>query len=324
VNARSIAIVTLKIIVTGLCFWYLAGKINFVDAVRAAQIVDFEWATVAALLLVLQIPLGAVRWSLIIAALEDQHNPVRRGPIFAITAIAGFFSQLMPNIASEGIRVWMLTRVGANWRNAFASVIIDRAIGLGTFIAAGLALISFPSTLVASVEHRLVLVAIFAVSLVVGLTGLLLAPRIARILEHWHGTAWVGRLAHVTHYVMLRTSAGIFATGITLALELLTIISLWVLGNSFGMPLRLLDAGVLFTIIFCATLLPISIAGWGIRELAVTTLLGRYGVPLEQSLMFSVGFGLALLVATFPGALLWIIYSAQKDIGQLHGCEGQQ
>ena len=55
-------------------------------------------------------------------------------------------------------------------------------------------------------------------------------------------------------------------------------------------------------------IVPISIGGWGLRELAVISLLGTYGVAPERALLFSVCFGLALAIGALPGALLWILY----------------
>src|SRR4029077_9123068 len=60
-------------------------------------------------------------------------------------------------------------------------------------------------------------------------------------------------------------------------------------------------------------LMPISLAGWGgrggaligggVREGALIVAYGLFGVPAETALAASVGFGLALLIASFPGVL---------------------
>jgi len=48
-------------------------------------------------------------------------------------------------------------------------------------------------------------------------------------------------------------------------------------------------------------IVPISIGGWGLRELAVISLLAGYGVAPERALLFSVCFGLALALGSLPG-----------------------
>jgi hypothetical protein len=41
----------------------------------------------------------------------------------------------------------------------------------------------------------------------------------------------------------------------------------------------------------------------------VISVLGNHGVAPEQALLFSVGFGLVLMVGSLPGAPVWLVYS---------------
>ena len=56
------------------------------------------------------------------------------------------------------------------------------------------------------------------------------------------------------------------------------------------------DAAVLFTVMVGVQLVPISISGWGLRELAVISLLGNYGIAPGRALLLSVCFGLVFAV----------------------------
>jgi hypothetical protein len=69
------------------------------------------------------------------------------------------------------------------------------------------------------------------------------------------------------------------------------------------------EAAVLFTVMVGVTLVPISIGGWGLRELAVISLLGNYGIAPGRALLFSVCFGLVLAIGSLPGALAWLLYA---------------
>ena len=69
------------------------------------------------------------------------------------------------------------------------------------------------------------------------------------------------------------------------------------------------EAAVLFTIVVGVALVPISIGGWGLREVAVISLLGHHGVAPEKALLFSVCFGLTLAIGSLPGAFAWLLYS---------------
>ena len=56
-----------------------------------------------------------------------------------------------------------------------------------------------------------------------------------------------------------------------------------------------------------ATMIPLSYAGWGIREAGAVWLLARAGIATESALAISVLFGAALLVAALPGVPLWLL-----------------
>ena len=80
------------------------------------------------------------------------------------------------------------------------------------------------------------------------------------------------------------------------------------------------DAMVLFVVMIGVVAVPISIGGWGLRELAVVSLLATHGVAPERALLFSVCFGLALAIGSLPGALAWILFpfpSARRSVARV-------
>jgi glycosyltransferase 2 family protein len=56
-----------------------------------------------------------------------------------------------------------------------------------------------------------------------------------------------------------------------------------------------------------ATALPISLAGWGVREVSLVSLLGLLGVDREAALVLSVEFGITCMLMSLPGAVIWLI-----------------
>jgi glycosyltransferase 2 family protein len=111
------------------------------------------------------------------------------------------------------------------------------------------------------------------------------------------------------HRVLLgRKSPAIL--GIGCLVHLLTIVIVWSLAQAQGLPLPVADAAVLFTVMIGVTIVPISVSGWGLRELAVVSLLGNLGVAPERALLFSVCFGFAIAVGSLPGAVVWLFCAA--------------
>ena len=170
----------------------------------------------------------------------------------------------------------------------------------------------FPSSLTALGGQRTLALEFFGTLLLATAGFVVLAPIFAPLLERWRYTAWAGKLAHLTHHVLLGDSAGIRILSIALGVHLMSITAIWLLAQASGLSLSLVDAAVLFTIMVAVALIPVSIGGWGVRELAVTSLLGSHGVPFEQALFFSLCFGAILLIAALPGAIIWAVYSPAR------------
>ena len=188
------------------------------------------------------------------------------------------------------------------------SVVIDRGIGAALVIALGFVILLFPSSLTALGGYREVVLVVYGGLLLAGALGLLLAPQMATLLGRWPYFRWLATLAASARRVLVGPrGAVILALGCFL--HTLTIVVVWALGRAQGFMLPVTDAAVLFTVMVGVQFVPISISGWGLRELAVISLLGTHGIAPERALLFSVCFGLVYAVGSLPGALIWLFYS---------------
>jgi hypothetical protein len=278
-------------------------------------LLDFRWAALATLVAMLQIPLAGLRWHNIVDALVARDEQMTRSAMIAATAVGMFFAQVLPSVAGEGVRAWLLVRLGSNWRNAVTSAVIDRGVGVGLLIALGFVVLLLPSGLTALGGYREVVLVVYGVLIFAGVLGLLLAPKIVPPLARWRYSRWFATLAADVHRVLLGPKGPVILS-IGCLIHALTIIVVWSVGRAQGLALPLPDAAVLFTVMIGVVLVPISIGGWGLRELAVISLLATYGVAPERALLFSVCFGVAMAVGSLPGALAWLLYpfaSAQRS-----------
>ena len=308
-GAGKIAIFAAKLLVTGACFWYLSRQINLGQVISAVPLLDFRWAAFAVLVVMLEIPLGGLRWSAIVDALAARDERVTRTVMIGVTAIGVFFAQVLPSVAGDGVRAWLLARLGGDWRNAVISVVLDRAIGAGLLVALGFAiLLLLPTGLMALGGYRDLVLAVYGGLLLAGALGLLLAPKIARLLARWRYSRWLAKLAVDARRVLLGPRGPVILA-LGCLIHALTIVVVWSVGRAQGLVLPVSDAAVLFTVMIGVALVPISISGWGLRELAVISLLGNHGIAPERALLFSVCFGLVLALGSLPGAFAWLFYS---------------
>jgi uncharacterized membrane protein YbhN (UPF0104 family) len=99
---------------------------------------------------------------------------------------------------------------------------------------------------------------------------------------------------------------------IAFAIHFLNIACIWSVGQAFSMSLSLIEAAVLFTLMVAIAIIPISVSGWGLRELAVTAFLSAHGMTTQRALLFSICYGLTLVVAALPGAAILLVHSLRK------------
>jgi uncharacterized membrane protein YbhN (UPF0104 family) len=299
VGAQKAAIIAAKLLVTGACFWYISRQIDWRQVLSAILLLDFRWAALAILMVILEIPLSGLRWYNIVESLGARDKRMTRIAIIAATAVGVFFAQVLPSVAGDGVRAWLLVRLGSDWRNSVTSAVIDRGVGLGLLIAVGFIVLLLPSGLTALGGYRDVVLIVYGVLILAGVSALLLVPTIVPPLARWRYSRWFAILAVDVHRVLLG-SKGPVILAIGCLIHALTIIVVWSVGRAQGLALPLPDAAVLFTIMIGVVIVPISIGGWGLRELAVISLLAGYGVAPERALLFSVCFGLALAVGSLP------------------------
>src|SRR5262249_6685459 len=135
--AEKVAILVAKLLVTGACFWYVARQIDLNQVLSAIPLLDFRWAAFAILVATLEIPLSGLRWYNIVRWRGGGDLGGFRAAIIAATAVGVFFAQVLPSVAGDGVRAWLLVRLGSSWHNAVTSAVIDRGVGVGLMIALG-------------------------------------------------------------------------------------------------------------------------------------------------------------------------------------------
>jgi hypothetical protein len=188
---NKVAIIAAKLLVTGACFWYLSWQIDLGQVFSSIPLLELRWAALATLMVMLQIPLVAMRWREILHVLAAIDRRMTNASIIAITAIGVFFTQVLPSVMGDGIRAWLLVRLGCEWRSAVTSVVIDRGVGAGLLIALGFVILLLPSGLSALGGYRVLVLIVYGALLFAGAIVLLLLPRLIALLDRVPYLRWM-------------------------------------------------------------------------------------------------------------------------------------
>jgi glycosyltransferase 2 family protein len=256
----------------------------------------------------------AIRWYVLLEAME---HPVPFRWSLRQAFIGVFFNQCLPtSIGGDGYRIIVAKQRGLDWRDATASVLVERYVGLICLLlvaACGMVPLALSLTSEAITGLLILVVAgaifgAFGVAAVAEIATFRKLPGIVTKLLNW----WiVGRiLGLIRRVVRSQRILGILLVTSVIG-HLVNSIAVWMLGQSIGVEVGIGTYLAVLSLAVLATLIPLSIAGWGIRDGVIVGLLGAVGVAHEQALVLSIGFGVMLLLASLPGGILFWFRSQQ-------------
>jgi uncharacterized membrane protein YbhN (UPF0104 family) len=92
-------------------------------------------------------------------------------------------------------------------------------------------------------------------------------------------------------------------------------VAIWLVARGLGIPVALYQVMGITGITYLLTLLPISVNGYGLREVAITTLYLPLGASLEQAATLALITRFLSMLETLPGAL-WLSQVVSGQVGQ--------
>lgn len=304
---RGAAKLAIKGAVTVLLLW-LAFRTVDVGAVSTLLLGLNWWWTAAALLSTgLLIASDAM---LLGAVMRIFGHRVPPGTAFLYSLVGWFFSNVAPStVGGDIFRGVQLSRVGTTVGAAVRVIISIRLLSLATLVVVMLA--GFPLALGVVEERRdiLVLAGILSVASAAAVVILLLA-RVgwhSPALERWR---FYERLKSALRgfralLVPRRDTAEAWIAALTQHLFRVGVLAALAAGLGLGIPVATLFA--LTPAALLVAMVPMSIGGWGVRELTFVYLLGTAGVSAEAALSLSVAFGLLRIFVGAIGGVTWAL-----------------
>ncbi len=223
--------------------------------------------------------------------------------IFVLTKqyfIASFFNNILPTaLGGDGVRVFLLAECGISRSESVSFILVERLIGFFSYI-----LIAFFATFFISIPSR-VGVLIYSIAAVYTAavfcifyfgwrinTGKIRFPLLKKI---------------VTAFILFRDNkkAIVFAFLFSFLFQLTNIFISYLVSAAFGMRIPLLYFLGFLPLIGLVVMIPVSLGGVGLREMAFVYFFSQVGVSQENSLVISLGTYLTLIAGGLVGALLF-------------------
>jgi uncharacterized membrane protein YbhN (UPF0104 family) len=278
----------------------LVAVITYADAGEIAKALrdgNWAWMVVALPLTGVAVVVGALRWWLLLEG-ADIHIPARKSVRpFAVSVVLNL---LLPTaIAGDAVRTWVVGRESGRLLGSAAATIIDKLTALTCLVVLGWAAYAVDHDAVpqaaivafAWLTGGLVAAAALAALAAAGVRPILhrLPERAALMIrESWRMIrGWAGSM---------RLVATVVAFGLIYQAAVIALLVL--VAKTVGFELPFAFAAVTSAVVLVATLIPVSVGGFGIREGAFVLLLGEAGISAADATLVSLLSVVTILVVS--------------------------
>ena len=312
-------VVLVKVTVTGGSLWYIGRMIDprALQHDLATMSLPFLGLSFACFLMIAI--LGGARWWVVLRAMGQ---PSRLSVLTALFWTGMLLNQILPSAAGDAARVWLSVRRGIPLSASVHSIFLERILMLLALLLIVLVTQPLLSYVAPGASEPLWVPVSFLIGGLGGLGLLVVADRISARVASTHARIlhWLAELSRDTRCVVASRWTAPLAL-LCLVGNLNFVIAGGLLGAALGLRLPFADYLAFIPLVVAVTVIPISIAGWGLREGLLVALLARVGISHEAALAFSVMFGVFSAFCSLPGLAPWWKGSAAKDVAALTNTE---
>lgn len=270
-------------------------------------------ATVIGIALLQMAVVSAWRLKLVMQLLGCQISAVNA----ALITWSGFFVEQVGGVfvAGDAARIWLLRRTNLGLITATEGPLLDRVLGLVTIVA--MASLGMPRLWwnFSDGQRRGLLLSVGVAAM--ALTALAALAMLV-VNQNLRVASWIERLrdlATSTLKLSVRSSRSRIAAVVLLAFatHCLNVIAIYLLLGTIGVNLDLVTCFAFTPTVLLVSMLPVSFSGWGVREAALILVLKNFGVSSAHALTASVLFGICVLIASLPGAVVWLLIPDRRN-----------
>ena len=279
-------------IATGLFAWLLVRQ-DWHTTWKNLALINVWLIPVALTLYYAGMLANAARWYVLLRA---QKAPVSFFETVKIVFVGAFVSNFLPStIGGDAVRIVYVKRYFSGWAVGAASVVMDRLLNvLSFFITLPFSFITFGAQLlsvlkIGQVAGGALLSGAFAPGKGKERSWKKTFDQVKEALALWRSQPWQLAMAFVISWLS----------------NLVMFLGVWVVSRGLGIQIALYQVMGINVLTYLLTLLPISVNGYGVREVAMAALYMQLGASLEQASTLALITRFFMLMQTLPG-VIWL------------------
>lgn len=286
----------------------LLAKIDIEESFRTIGDADFVPLATAFIIFILAQIISAQRF---VYAMRTLRRFVPLNLSIKVHFIGLWFNQLLPSGVGGDIFKVILMKNHVGLSRATRGALLDRISGLVMLMLSILVLLPVYQVVYDNTAMTLTLsITVLVFFVLFFLTVYLSGNRVLRRkLPRPFGHVLI-LLRDISRFKALKPLSQQFWT--SLVVHMNGIIAYTLIGVSLGVHINYINYFLLVPLLFLVALLPISFAGWGVRETGAIALFSLAGLQPEQAFSMSVIFGIMLIISGIPGGVLLASANSHK------------
>ena len=301
---RKFLFLILKFIISAVLLWLIISNFELGSAVDRLHDIKYFYVLAAAFVFMVLLFNNTIRWRLVLNAL---HVDLPLRVAIKILYISIFFKQTLPaSIGGDAFKIFLGRKAGIDLKSAINGGMLERVIALLGLII--LVIITQPFLLARIEDHAAkYFFPLLVIVVLVGVVILMLLDRLPKGLQGWRIVNVLAHLASDTKRLFLSPRHVSKAVFLGIFGNILIAMFAYLMFGALSVEVSFLDCLVLIPPIILLTALPISIAGWGVREGAMVGAFAFVGVVEGDAFVVSLLFGILNIIFAIPGGFLWLM-----------------
>jgi hypothetical protein len=308
-RAKTVA----KATVTAVAVAYLLSTVDVAAVADSLGGIDLRLLAVAVGVTVVGVFLSTAKWLLLLRS-KGESPGYRRLVVAYFTGT--FFNAFLPTtIGGDGVRAYATAGDVDDSMEAYSSVYVERFTGLvalcgfavlASALRPDLVSAQFSLVLAGLVVGTSVLSSVFVVPSSVYVDG------IAGRLPDWIGSRVERFYGSARDYRGERRTLA-YALSISVAFQALPILNHWLLAVALGIEVSVVYLAIMVPLAEAILFLPISIRGYGVREVLYAFFLVEVGVPAAGAIALSVAVQFVGLLQSAIGGVVYLLFYSPSD-----------
>jgi uncharacterized protein (TIRG00374 family) len=295
--------ILLKVIISLGLISFLVNQVDFNKIINILKNVDITMIIYTIILLTIQVFIATTRWQLV---LKCQKIMLKYKNTLQILWSGLFFNQAMPSsVGGDVIRGYYLKKQGMTLGRATLGVLMDRLFGMVGLVVLVLASLPLLFELVNDPIARSG-VLLIALSVTLALLFVFFTDKFPGNFSHLRVIRGFYSLSQNGRHCIAEYYHGLVILIISVLIHLVSVVAVMTMAIGLGLDIEWGGLLLMVPLVGLIMVVPISIAGWGVREGVMVVGFGYLGVAPEAALALSILYGLLVLIVALPGGIIWM------------------